>query len=271
MPATRAKVTDQAFTDEELRIAEQMQSQNLPLWREALLGVDWLALRFSPVFQGVGIPHGDGSGVLLVPGFMGSDRYLGDMRSWLGKIAYAPYLSGIGRNIECPNILSQRLHQTMLRAYDDTGERVHLIGHSLGGVIARSAAARWPEITASVITLASPFRGVRAHPFVLMAASLVRGTLAARRAATTEDKTQPECFTGKCSCEFVEALKTRIPPQVLETAIYTKTDGVVDWERCMTEDPRVDIEVKGTHVGLAFNPTVYGHLAQRLAMAVVQH
>lgn len=263
-------MTDSTFTDEELQIAEQMQSQNLPLWREALLGVDWLALRFSPVFQGVGIPHGDGSPVVLIPGFMGSDRYLGDMRSWLGKIAYNPYLSGIGRNVQCPNTLSERLHETMERAYDETGEKVHLIGHSLGGVIARSAAARWPDITASVITLASPFRGVRAHPLVLVAASFVRGTIAAQRAASSR-KAQPDCFTGKCSCAFVEALKTDLPRSIVDTAIYTKTDGVVDWERCMSGDPRVDIEVKGTHVGLAFNPTVYSHIANRLALAVVQH
>lgn len=263
-------MNDQAFTDEELLAAEQMQSQNLPLWREALLGVDWLALRLSPVFQGVGIPHGDGSPVILVPGFMGSDRYLGDMRSWLGKIAYSPYLSGIGRNVQCPNTLSQRLHETMLRAYDETGDKVHLVGHSLGGVIARSTAVRWPEITASVITLSSPFRGVRAHPLVLVAASFVRGTIAARRTANAE-KAQPDCFTGRCSCEFVEALKTAMPRSVVETAIYTKSDGVVDWERCLTGEPGIDIEVRGTHVGLAFNPSVYTHIAQRLALAVVQH
>lgn len=268
MTAAKEMAKKRAFTDEELRDAEEMQSQNLPLWREALLGVDWLSLRVSPVFQGIGVPHGEGAGVILVPGFMGSDRYLGDMRSWLGKIAYSPYVSGIGRNLECPNILSERLHQSMLRAYDDTGEKVHLIGHSLGGVIARSAAARWPLLTASVTTMGSPFRGVRAHPFVLIAAGAVRGTIAARRARAND--TQPECFTGKCSCEFVEALKTVVPPSVLETAIYTKTDGVIDWQRCITGDPAKDFEVKGTHVGLAFNPAAYSIIAHRLALATAR-
>jgi triacylglycerol lipase len=268
MVASRVKAK-RPYTEEELREAEEMRSHNLPLWREALLGVDWLSLRVSPTFQGIGIPQGDGSGVILIPGFLGSDRYLGDMRSWLGKIAYAPYLSGIGRNVECPNILSERLHQTILRAYDDTGDKVHLVGHSLGGVIARSAAVRWPSLTASIITLGSPFRGVRAHPLVLMAASVVRGTIAARRAANAED-TQPACFTGKCDCEFVECLKEPVPKGVFETAIYTKTDGVVDWERCLTGDDDVDIEVRGTHAGLAFNPTVYEHIARRLAMAGVR-
>lgn len=260
--------TKKPYTEEELRDAEEMQTQNLPLWREAFLGVDWLSLRFSPVFQGIGVPHGDGSAVILVPGFMGSDRYLGDMRSWLGKIAYTPYVSGIGRNVECPNILSARLHQTMLRAFDETGGKVHLVGHSLGGVIARSAAVRWSQMTASITTMGAPFRGIRAHPLVIVAAGAVRGRIAARRSRS--DDTEPECYTGKCSCEFVDALKETVPPSVLQTAIYTKTDGVVDWQRCLTGDPAADIEVKGTHVGLAFNPAVYTHIAQRLAIAVAR-
>ena len=36
-------------------------------------------------------------------------------------------------------------------------------------------------------------------------------------------------------------------------AIYTTTDGVVDWRCCINEDG-TDVEVPGTHVGLAFNP-----------------
>jgi len=65
-------------------------SASLPLWREALLGIDWLSLRISAVYLGIGIPHGDNSAVLIIPGFMGSDQYLGDMYSWLGRIGYQP-------------------------------------------------------------------------------------------------------------------------------------------------------------------------------------
>jgi len=32
-----------------------------PLWREAFVGLDWLALRTSPVCYGWGVPRGDGS------------------------------------------------------------------------------------------------------------------------------------------------------------------------------------------------------------------
>ena len=48
----------------------------MPIWRESLAGLDWLALRTSPVFYGCGVPRGDGAGVVLVPGFLGTDWYL---------------------------------------------------------------------------------------------------------------------------------------------------------------------------------------------------
>jgi hypothetical protein len=65
-----------------------------------MVGMDWLSLRASAVYRGNGVPHGDGSAVVLVPGFLGSDQYLGDMFSWLRRIGYQPYMSGMGRNAE---------------------------------------------------------------------------------------------------------------------------------------------------------------------------
>jgi pimeloyl-ACP methyl ester carboxylesterase len=253
-------------------LEEEFQaSSSLPLWREAFLGIDWLSLRMSPVFRGIGIPKGDGSAVVVIPGFMGSDQYLGDMNAWLKRIGYQPYQSGIGRNAECPDVLSLRLYQTIDRAFDDTGGPVHLIGHSLGGVIARGAATRWPERVASVTTMASPFRGVRVHPFVLQTAYLVRGRIVQRRTAETNGlvkkrKSAPNCYSGFCECEFLNALRSRFPESVPQIAIYTKTDGVVDWRCCINEfGDGTDIEVPGTHVGLAFNPQVYKHLGNFLA------
>ncbi len=35
----------------------------------------------------------------------------------------------------------------------------------------------------------------------------------------------------------------------------------------MTRNPGVDFEVPGTHIGLAFNPSVYTIVADRLALA----
>ena len=234
----------------------------LPLWREALVGMDWLSLRASPVYRGIGIPCGDGSAVVLTPGFLGSDQYLGDMFSWLRRIGYLPVMSGMGRNTECPDVLSGRLAETVNSAYQETRRKVHLVGHSLGGTVARSVAVRHPKLVASLITMASPLRAIRAHPMVLGAAMIIRRRILSERDA------EPDCYSGLCSCDFLGSLQRPLPRSIVQAAIYTKADGVIDWRCCINEDPETDIEVKGTHTGLVFNPQVYGHVATILADAV---
>ena len=231
----------------------------LPLWREAFVLRDWLSLRTSLVYNGFGVPHGDGSPVVVIPGFLGSDRYLMELHYWLKRIGYRPYYSRIGRNADCPDVLMRRLLQTVNRARAENRCKVRLIGHSLGGTIARTLAARKPGAVAQVITLASPIRAAQVHPAVLRAADAVRGRVQNAGA-------QPEsCYTVGCTCAFVTSVGETPPPSVIRTAIYTKSDGVVDWRCCLDEDEHLNIEVKGTHAGLAFNPSVYRVVARLLA------
>jgi triacylglycerol lipase len=237
---------------------------NITIWQEAFFGAEFLLLYASPVYYGLGVPHGDGSGVVLVPGFLGTDAYLSQLRAWLERIGYRPYLSGIGLNAECPNlIIQQRLNESIERALLETGKKIHLIGHSLGGIIARSVANQRPHDVASVIMLASPFRGTVAHKTVLRAAEIVRKQILQQHGQSV----LPTCYTGRCTCRFLDSLRRRMPKAVLETAIYTRNDGVVDWHYCVTGKPDVDFEVPGTHIGLAFNSSVYNIIANRLAQA----
>src|SRR5271157_5960451 len=128
-------------------------------WTEALFAAEILLLHATPIYYGFGVPRGDDSAVVIIPGFLGTDLYLMELHAWLRRIGYRPYFSGIGLNAECPNLLIQhRLNQTIDRALAETGRKVHLIGHSLGGIIARSAAGQRPKDVASVITLAAPMR-----------------------------------------------------------------------------------------------------------------
>ena len=107
---------------------------NSSLWTEALFGAEILLLHATPVYYGFGVPRGDGSGVVIIPGFLGTDLYLTELHAWLARIGYRPYFSGIGINAECPNLLIQRhLNETIERALAETGRKIHLIGHSLGG------------------------------------------------------------------------------------------------------------------------------------------
>ncbi len=231
-----------------------------PIWRESLAGLEWLALRSSPVYYGIGVPRGDGSAIVMVPGFLGHDSYLWEMAGWAARIGYRPYLSGIGHNAECLDILCNRLLETVERAFAETGRRVHLVGHSLGGLLSRSVATRRPDRVASVITMGSPFRGIRPHPLVLLTSERV-----GRAIRTRGGERKPACHSSHCECEANAALQRRLPATVAKTAIYTRTDGIVDWRFCINDDADHDVEVVGTHMGLAFNVAVYRTIAERIA------
>ena len=234
------------------------------LWTEALFGAEVLLLHAAPVYYGFGVPDGDGSAVLIIPGFLGTDLYLTELHAWLRRIGYRPFFSGIGVNADCPNLLIRRhLNETIEQALDETGRKIHLIGHSLGGVIARSVAGQRPKDVASVITLASPIRGTVMSRTVLHAAEAVRMRILQEHGPGV----LPECYTGRCTCNFVDSLRREVPDSMLQTAIYTRHDGIVVWRYCMTKNPEVDFEVPGTHVGMAFNPLAYSIVAERLAMA----
>jgi triacylglycerol lipase len=233
-----------------------------PLWQEALCGIEILLLRASPIYYGFGIPRGDGSAVVIIPGFLGSDVYLVEIFAWLRRIGYRPYYSGIGLNADCPNLLIRhRLNHTIDLARRETRRKVHLLGHSLGGLLARAAAAERHEHIASVITLGSPFRGAILSPGVQRAVDAVRQQIILNQG----ENVLPTCYTGRCTCSFLSSLRRDFPETVMETAIYSKTDGFADWRYCVTRDPACDFEVTGTHVGLAFNPDAYRIVAERLA------
>lgn len=231
----------------------------LPILSEPCSLLEFAALRLSPVYYGLGVPAGDGTAVVVIPGLLGMDLTLFELHAWLARVGYRPYFSGIGLAAECPNVLAQKLTATIERAYRETGRRVHLIGHSLGGIFARSVAVRIPNRIASVTCLGSPFRGLVAHSLVLTLANLVR-----RRIRKRQPNPPQECATSRCLCDFGRSLRRKWPRSVAQTAIYTREDGIVDWRYCQTGDPEADVEVCGTHLGLIFNPTTYLHIAERL-------
>ncbi len=261
---TRKRVTNRSTARRPKQPPKPRLESGISPWTEALFAAEVLLLHATPVYYGLGVPHGDGSGVVIIPGFLGTDLYLMELHGWLGRIGYRPYFSGIGLNADCPNLLIQRhLSDTIQRARAETGRKIHLIGHSLGGVIARSVAGQRPRDIASVITLASPFRGTITNKTVFHAAEAVRLRILQEHGRGV----LPDCYTGRCTCNFINSLSRAIPNSVTETAIYTRHDGIVDWRYCMTRKENVDYEVPGTHIGMAFNASAYAIVAERLAKA----
>lgn len=238
-----------------------VQAVPTPIWREAMFPLDWMALRASPVYYGCNVPRGHGEPVVVVPGFLASDLSLTELYLWLGRIGYQPYFSNIGRNADCPDHIATRLMDTVRRARRETGQRVRLVGHSLGGMLSRSVALENPDDVSLVITMGSPFKdAVRAHPVLLAAAAALRSELGRHVAKNVK----PSCFSGHCTCAFVKNMNSPRHDDVAHYAIYSKSDGVVDWQSCIEDDPALNDEVPCTHLGMAFHPGVYRALARRL-------
>lgn len=229
-----------------------------PIWKEAFWPLEWLGLRFSPVYYGLGVPRGDGGPVVLVPGFLGTDVYLTEMFMWLERIGYRPYMSRIGVNAECPGTLAGRLLRTVRHAHSETGKPVRIIGHSLGGVMGRRVCLEHPELVKQLITLGAPLQAMRAHPAIVASATLLHTALK----LTTS--THGDCLTENCACGFVHDIGKPIDPSVDHAAIYTEADGVVDWHAAREYDAARNHEVGGTHIGLAFNPRAYRVLGELL-------
>jgi triacylglycerol lipase len=181
--------------------------------------------------------------ILLIPGFLAGDVTLYPFANWLRSRGHQVYFSGILANTDCPRRAIERLSNILFERHARAGEKLVVIGHSLGGIYARELGRRLPHCVEQVILLGSPIKDPHKHanPYVKMLA------LMTRRMRETGHGCSGELATI-CGVHVTE------PPQVPETLIYSKTDGVVDWTSCLEEGPNISaFEVTSTHCGLPYN------------------
>jgi len=223
-------------------------------------------LLVAPVFAGSGIPRGDGRPVVLMPGFLAGDQTLAVMASWLYRIGYRPRLCGFIVNVDCSDRAVDRLEPKVEQLADRHGRRVALIGHSRGGHYARALGARRPDLVSHAISMGADLQGMFgcSRP-TLAAAAGARAVLKRTGRART-----PECLSDICKCQFVTDFHAPFPlHDVRMTSIYSKGDGVVDWQTQRV--PYADcVEVTGSHVGLIFNRKSYLAIAAALAAPELQ-
>lgn len=192
-------------------------------------------------------PRGDGHPVLVLPALLKGDGATEFLRRHLEALGYAVFGWGLGVNIGPTDRALDGSEQLLRALAARHGRRVSLVGHSMGGLIAREIAQRAPEAVRQIITLCSPVRPPIAANVELIFRMLSRW----------HSPRVPELWA-----------RLALPPPAPATAIYTCTDGVVSWQSCCeTPGPfRESIEVAGCHTTMARNPAALAIIADRLAL-----
>jgi triacylglycerol lipase len=191
--------------------------------------------------------------VLLIPGFMAGDATLKGMATMLRAAGYRTYRSQIHVNVGCTREAADRLERRIESIAIRRGRKVSIVGHSLGGMLARGLAARRPDLIHGIVSMGSPLMAPGAVHGVLAwdAEMLTRLTRAGFGGLMSED-----CIAGSCARSSFDESQTPLDPEVGFTAIYSRRDGIVDWKACI--DPAAEpVEVDTSHLGMAFDPIVF--------------
>ncbi|MEN8722607.1 MAG: alpha/beta hydrolase [Alphaproteobacteria bacterium] len=219
---------------------------------ETLVGMDIASLPLAalPLARA---PKGDGHPVMVLPGMGTSDWSTVALRSYLRTRSYRTYGWKMGMNRGPSGDMEDRLRERLARIYDKNGgQKISLVGWSLGGIIAREIAHEEPDLVRQVITLGSPF-GVGAKGEGTTAGPIFNLLNQEHSVSTTVNERRG---------------RLRQAPPVPTTAVYSETDGIAGWQASIQIDGHEETEnirVPGTHIGLGFNAAVYYVLAERLA------
>jgi len=207
------------------------------LWREASVALEIanLGMRYSALTRHKSaFTHP----VVLFPGFGTDEAAMAVLHHYLKKIGAEVHHWGIGRNHGyVPDLLTQA--NARVRDFTSGGTRVHLVGWSLGGYLAREVARELPESVARVVTLGSPVVG---GPKFTAVGALYKSW----------------GFDLEAMARDVEN-REAVPIQNEILAVYSKADAVVDWQACIDQrSPRVaHAEVQGSHLGLVVNAKAF--------------
>lgn len=198
--------------------------------------------------------------VVLVPGFMAGDSSLHVMARHLRKVGYRTYRSTMHANVGCTQEASYSLERRIEAIAIKRERKVTVVGHSLGGLLARGIAARRPDLVDGIITMGSPLLAPGAiHSVLAFDLSVV---IALRRAGLGQ-MMGDDCTSGDCARLSWEESRQELDPSVAFTSIFSRRDGVVDWRGCL--DPGAQtVEVRTSHLGMAIDPVVFDVVTRTL-------
>lgn len=215
---------------------------------------EWGGLKLGWSFIEPRLPKGDGHPVLFFPGFLTTDGYTSALRERVEQAGFKAYTWEGGFNLGFDEETAAHVAARLREVFEENGGRkVSLVGYSLGGFYARELAREFPEMVRGVITLGTPFGRMddtsQASPLPID--KLIR-------------------FFTKNSVHDGHAdigARCLTPPPVPTTSVYSRGDGVAEWQASL--NPRAkqteNVEVYGSHLGMTVNPLTIAVVIDRLA------
>jgi pimeloyl-ACP methyl ester carboxylesterase len=219
------------------------QGLTRPSW-SAVAGEFWSLAAYRPRPPDVAVlARGRGEPVLVIPAFLTGDTITLPLRRFLDRCGFRSFGWELGINWgPTPGILRD-LASRLEEIRDNTGSPVNVIGISLGGLLARDLAHRSPELLRHVVTVAAPVRLPTATPLEPLFHALAP-------------------FYSRAM--DLDRVSTPLP--VPWTAIYSKRDGILAWESCVTADGNGQCHaVEAPHIMMARNPDALRIIVGRLA------
>ncbi len=202
-----------------------------------------------------------GDPVILVPGFMAGDGSLSLMSRRLRQRGFRTYRAHIHANVGCTLRAAEELEARIEAIALRRGSRVQVVGHSLGGMLARGLAGRRPDLISGIVTMGSPVLAPGAHHRSLTATVQVLTRLSR---AGWPGLMSGDCVAGECARQSFEESRLPLAPDLDFTSIYSKRDGIVDWRACLDPAASRTIQVRTSHVGMAVDPRVIDHVTTAL-------
>ncbi|CAL61554.1 putative alpha/beta-Hydrolase [Herminiimonas arsenicoxydans] len=152
------------------------------------------------------VARGDGHPVMVLPGLMGGDVLTSFLRNFLQGSGYTVYAWEQGWNRGPRNGVLEACIKRVKGLREKHGQKVSLVGWSLGGIFAREIAKALPNDVRLVITLGAPFAG---HPKANNVWWLY------------------QAVSGKTVIDDAQIAEIRKPPPVPITSIFSRSDGIV--------------------------------------------
>jgi len=190
---------------------------------------------------------------IVIPGFMASNPSTYFLRRTLNGQGHNCIKWCNHRNMGfTEDVINETIDQVVAEVAT-SGGKVNIIGQSLGGCYARTVANAVPECINMVITLGSPITGLE---------------LVSRESIEGYNRVAGEIDAA--TIQHSKYLNTFKPnPPVPTTSIFSKSDGVVDWNHSIIDEGLIseNIEVHTSHLAMGLHLKTVQIVANRLTQS----